>query len=348
MFTDNPIGHWQRRRRSRAAERSAGHQQGMSIVEVMVSMTVGLLVLSFLTVIFVNSSNTRREIDKSADIYENGRYGLLVLGDELSHAGYYGTLSAVSPGATTDLPCSTTVADWESSLALAVRGSNHSDMGIPLGLFDCINGSRKTDTDVLFLQRAATCVAGVGACAGLVAADIYVQVSECGAEYSTNPFVLAANSGLPYTLQDKDCTPGTLAPVRKFIRRIFFVGSDDRLQYVDIGPLGAGPPVPLAENIENMQVEYGVDTNGDSSPDCFASVPADCPPVTAGWWTQVVGARIWLLARAPQVTAGYTDDKTYTMGDLDAAAYAAGLNTGYKRHVFTGYFNFVNPQGRME
>ena len=89
-----------------------------------------------------------------------------------------------------------------------------------------------------------------------------------------------------------------------------------------------------------MQVEYGVDTNGDSSPDSFASAPAD--------WTQVVGARIWLLARAPQVTGGYTDDKTYTMGDLNAATYAAGLNNGYKRHVFMGYFNFVNPQGRKE
>ena len=220
--------------------------------------------------------------------------------------------------------------------------SNHSDTGPALGLFSCINGSRKTDTDVLFLQRAATCVAGVGGCAGLVAGDIYVQVSECGAEYSTNPFVLAANSGSPYTLQDKDCAPGTLAPVRKFIRRIFFVGTDERLQYVDIGPLGAGPPVALAENIENMQVEYGSDTNGDSSPDSFASVPAD--------WTQVVGARIWLLARAPQVTrGGYTDDKTYTMGDLNPTAPPPqSTDTDFKRHVFTGYFNFVNPQGRKE
>ncbi len=232
MFTDNLAG--------RAAEPSAGHQQGMSIVEVMVSMAVGLLVLSFLTVIFVNSSGTRREIDKSADIYENGRYGLLVLGDELSHAGYYGSLSAVSPGATTDLPCSTTVADWVNSLALSVRGGNHTDTGVTLALFDCINlglpQPRKSGTDALFVQRAATCVAGVGGCAGLVANDIYVQVSECGAEHSTNPFVLAANSGSPYTLQDKDCAPGTLAPIRKFIRRIFFVGTDERLQYVDIGP----------------------------------------------------------------------------------------------------------------
>ncbi len=179
----------------------------------------------------------------------------------------------------------------------------------------------------------------MGGCAGLVANDLYMQVSECGAQYSTNPFVLAANSGSPYTLQKKDCA-GTVAPVRKFIRRIFFVSSDDKLQYVDIGPGGVGTPVPLAENIENMQVEYGVDTDGDSSPDNFASVPAD--------WTQVVGARVWLLARAPLVTAGYTDDKIYTMGDVNATTYAASLNKGYKRHVFTGYFNFVNPQGRKE
>ena len=57
---------------------SAGHQKGMSIVEIMVSMAIGLLVLTFLTFIFVNNSNTRREIDKAADIYENGRYALLV------------------------------------------------------------------------------------------------------------------------------------------------------------------------------------------------------------------------------------------------------------------------------
>lgn len=145
MFADSSVGtHWQRQLINRRAKSPAGHQQGISIVEVMVSITIGLLVLSFLVSIFANSSNTRREIDKSADIYENGRYALLVLGDELSHAGYYGTLSTVSPGATTDLPCSTTVADWVASLALAVRGSNHSDTGATLALFSCINGSRKS------------------------------------------------------------------------------------------------------------------------------------------------------------------------------------------------------------
>ncbi len=307
-------------------------------------MTVGLLVLSFLTVIFVNNSSTRRELDKSADVYENGRYAALVLGDELSHAGYFGTFNAVSPGATTDVPCSTTVADWVNSLALPVRGSNQLDpppapAPPDYPLFSCINAARKPSSDAVFLQRASTCVANIaGDCAaGVVPGDVYMQVSECGAEYSTNPFVLAANSGAPYTLQDRDCT-GAPAPIRKFVRRIFFLGTDNRLQFVDLGPLGASQPVALAENIENMQVEYGSDTDGDASPDSFASVPAN--------WAEVVGARVWLLARAPQPTPGYTDDKTYAMGDL--VIPAASLPAGFKRHVFTGYFNFVNPQGRKE
>lgn len=312
------------------------NQRGLTLIEVMVSLTIGLLILVFLAILFANTSNTRREIDKAAELFENGRYGLNVLGDELSHAGYYGTLTTVTGTLTTDLPCSTTLTDWQSSLAIPVSGANQDDID---KFDDCI--APKAGTDVIFVQRAATCAAGVAGCAALANGTIYMQVSECGSEYSTTAYVLAAQAGTsPFVLKTKACTAGTLAPIRRFIRRIFFVDDTDTLQYVDVTAGGLSAAVPIASGIENMQIEYGVDTAGDASPDAFESLPAD--------WTAVVGARVWLLSRAPNITGGYTDDKTYTMGDVTLEAADLPGGTGYKRHVFTSYINFVNPQGRKE
>ena len=78
----------------------------------------------------------------------------------------------------------------------------------------------------------------------------------------------------------------------------------------------------VAEGVENLQVEYGIDTNNDGQPDNFlttagiAALPA-VPGVNP--WQNVVTVRIHLLTRSTQPTPGYIDTRTYrdsTMRDL--------------------------------
>ena len=52
-----------------------GHS-GFSLVELMIAMTIGLLLLSGLAAIFVNSSDANRELQKTAQQIENGRYAI--------------------------------------------------------------------------------------------------------------------------------------------------------------------------------------------------------------------------------------------------------------------------------
>lgn len=351
---------------SKAARRS---QVGFSLVELMISLVIGLIVLGALVALFVNNSSTRRELDRSADVLENGNYALNLLRDELSLAGFYGTLATVS--GSTDAPCSTSLADWKGSMGLFVRGSNQTDTPDP---FSGCTTNRKSNTDAVLVQRAATCTAGGSSsdCETLTVGKVYLQVAECSTEYNdlSKRFVLEAYAATsPFTLHAKDCS--TAAPIRSYVRRIFYINTNNQLIQRDLTSSPATEQL-IADGIENMQIEYGIDTTGDGSPDCFiynsgassdsiacsATVwnPAtqnSIPPDSTNWQqlesqtppAVIVGARLHLLGIATQATSGYVNDKTYAMADW---ALTTAPGDAYKRRVFTTYINFVNPQGRRQ
>lgn len=305
-------------------------QRGLTLVELMVSLVAGLLLLVAMSAVFVGSSTSRREVELSADVIENGRYGIDVLTRELSQAGFYGPLDAPT-GATVDL-CSTTKTEWADSLTIHVAGLNNATVDPA-----CL--TRKAGTDAVLVQRASTCVVGEAACEAESASNGYIQVSECGPEYSGGAkFVLEpGGDATPFVLQTRTCD-GAKAPKRKLIRRIFYVSADDVLSYVDVRLDGVQPPVALADNIEQMQLEYAVDADGDGTAESFASVPAN--------WAQVIGVRVWLLARstAPSKNTGGAID--FVMADTTHSVAAASSNL--KRRVYQTYIPFVTPKSRRE
>src|SRR5205823_3720696 len=84
--------------------------------------------------------------------------------------------------------------------------------------------------------------------------------------------------------------------------------------------------VSLVEGIENFQVDYGVDTDGDGVLDgAYTQAPA-----TINDWTNVVAVRLNVLARNIE-PSNAADPKVYDMGLL-GNEYAPGGN--YKRHVY--------------
>src|SRR5687768_3121033 len=87
---------------------------GFSLIELMVSTTIGLVVLAALATVFANTSAARAELDRSSQQIDNGRYAVDLLTEDLQIAGYFGELNVTSlvvPGAMPDV-CSTTPADW--------------------------------------------------------------------------------------------------------------------------------------------------------------------------------------------------------------------------------------------
>lgn len=63
-------------------------QQGISMIELMVSMLIGLFLMAGIIQLFIGTKNTYRQVDASARIQENARFAFDFLGNSIRMAGY--------------------------------------------------------------------------------------------------------------------------------------------------------------------------------------------------------------------------------------------------------------------
>lgn len=329
-------------------------QAGLSLVELMIAITIGLLLMAGLTAIFVNSNQARSEIEKTNRQIENGRYATQLLTDDLRLAGFVGEFDPAtqpSPIALPD-PCATTSAALAAALPLHVQGYDNS---AALGCLSDI----KSGTDVLVVRHASTCFVGDTDCDAQAAGVPYLQVSLCNAQSGT-PFNLNTDT-TQLTRTRIDCT--TPARLRRYRTHIYFIANNDNpsdgMPTLKRAELGAGgfTIVPLVEGIENLQIEYGIDTDCDGMPDIYNASPdtfvatytaPSCPTPATPNWRNVMAVKLNLLARNTEKTIDYTDTKTYELG-RNADGTANTVNpTGdhYKRHVYQATVRLSNPIGR--
>jgi type IV pilus assembly protein PilW len=341
--------------------RPRGCQRGVTIIELMVSMTIGLLLLAGLTSIFANNSRARGEIERANQQTENGRYAAQLLIDDLHNAGYLAefnpALFLLSTPATKPDPCDTSVAGLNSALAIAVQGYDNA-ANAPTCLSDVRAG-----TDILVVRRASTCAVGASGCDRYVAGDPYFQASECNSssELSSGKvsgyYILDTNPA-SFILHQKDCV--TVASQYQYRTHIYFVAKDDQsgdgiptLKRVELGA-GTSTIVPLVEGVENLQIEYGVDTSVPTTgtPAVFTANPdiynGCLPAVCVGYWRNTVAAKINILTRSTTTTPGYVDTKIYTLGlNADGTVNAVGpFGDGYKRHAYESDATLINSSGR--
>ncbi len=367
-------------------EKSGGpkRQNGFSIIELMISITLGLLVIAGMTAVFVNSSQTRADIERNNRQIESGRYAVSILSDDLRMAGFFGSfdpyhhvikpgnppLGGATPMVAMPDPCNTTVSgnasSWMNSFFVHVQGIDNAAT-IPSCLTDI-----KADTDILVVRRLSSCVAGpvvAAGCDAVITGVPYFQASNCylPGELATNTGATSATDYLAHfalsttssslTKRAINCT--TLADYRRYIVRIYFVANNnvgtDGVPTLKRAELGTGvfTIVPLVEGIETVQFEYGMDTDNDGRVDVFNANPstfngcvgAGC---VANWLTTYV-VKINVLARNTETTPGFTDSKTYILGKLANGTTDNSYGPygdGYKRHVFNSVVRLDNPAGR--
>ncbi|HCI14679.1 MAG: hypothetical protein A2063_05000 [Gallionellales bacterium GWA2_60_142] len=333
-------------------------QNGLSLIELMISITIGLLILSALTTLFVNQSKTRSELDKSNRMIDNGRYALEVLTENLRMAGFYGNYLPSGAPATTPDPCSlATITDPGTSLdvlrhhvqgyTVEAQASQIASLPASCG-FTYTAGSTtslKPGSDILVLRRVgtATPVAAVNAAASPNSANtVYLQVSNCNTDAG---YQLVSGAGPFAAFHDKNCT--TIASLRPFIVQVYFVSSDNnpgdgiptlKRQELDQAT-GVFVITPLVEGIEYMQVDYGLDADTDGAADSYIANPA------AANWPNIVSVKLNIIARNIETSAGHTDIKSYVLG---SAGTFGPFADAYKRHAYTQVVRLVNPSGRRE
>jgi type IV pilus assembly protein PilW len=336
--------------------------RGLSLVELLISIALGLIILTALIALYGNVSRTNFEMAKTNQLIENGRFAIQLMRDDVVHAGFWGPIEPPAPTAVPD-PC-LAYAGWDAAYKSNLLGIPVQGYADASALGACGVTGVVANSDVLVVRHANTCVAGAG-CEGGGDSGPHIQISGCRSEAPPEPAYLLDNMA---ALDLRATTPGTLpirlkgcgaieAPRRKMVVNIYYVklsGGVPTLMRKTFTNGAYLPEQPLIDGIEGFRVEYGVDslgsnglpigaTNpGDGNADTYAScAAAGCNLATLG---NVVAVKLHVLARNLEPTAGYVDNKSYTLGPLAVAA----ANDGYKRHVFTTAVRLVNPSSRRE
>jgi type IV pilus assembly protein PilW len=337
-----------------------GRQCGYSLIELMVALAISLVLLIGLSSIFVSNLRSNAEIERANQQIENGRYAIQLLSDDLRNAGQ---LAGFSPGplATPGLkpdPCATNLAALKAALPIAVQGYDNAAV-VPSCLSDVLAG-----TDILVVRRASTCAIGEANCDAAQAGAPYFQASGCSnatelSSTNSNNYFSLDTVTTNLTLHQKDCA--TLASKYRYRTHIYFVAGNDKpgdgiptLKRAELGVSGF-TIVPLVEGIQNLQIEYGIDSTVPTAgtpafytadPDTFGG----CTGITCvAYWRNTVAAKVSVLARNTSVSSGYTDkQKVYSLGQkADGSANTAGpFSDGYRRHLYHAVVRLNNTAGR--
>jgi type IV pilus assembly protein PilW len=163
--------------------------------------------------------------------------------------------------------------------------------------------------------------------------------------------------------------PSHPAPLRKIVQRIYYVSNcnvcgTDNIPTLKMAEYLGGEMriTALVEGIDGLQFDYGMDIDGNGSPDCYTSNPnappaaetAACPQTTPAYdwtkadtnWTNIMTVRAHVLARNLDASGGWVDKRTYDMG---LALPAAGpFNDAVKRHAYSTVARLYNVSGQRE
>lgn len=283
------------------------YQRGLSLVELMIAITLGLIISAAIISLFVNMSRTNREMAKTNAQIESGRFAIQLIQNNVAHAGFWGgyipdfdDLTAPTDTAPTSVPTSapapcTAYASWDATYKTNVIGMPiQAYDGVPAGCETTITNKR-VNTDVLLVRYAATCIPGEGNCEADTAGKLYFQASRC--ESDPTKFVLDTSG---FTLKKRNCTTSGAgaqdgyAEKRKYISYIYYVrncsllnadgscaDSIPTLVRSEFDLSGANlthkTPEALINGIEGFRVEVGVDNISDDGTNIVTGVKGASP-----------------------------------------------------------------------
>lgn len=357
------------------------HQAGLSLIEFMVAIAIGLVIVAAMSLMLVYSMQSRSELEKQSQQLENGRYSMSLLRQDIELAGFWGEYQP--PPTTvwqTPDPCTNVRANMGFSAAdaaglvnlpVAIQGYTDSE-ATPSCVFN-----RKAGTDILVVRRLSTSPVRIDADGNGVLDGAYsgsektyfMQHSDCSdspaepvlvfdfeyanfASHRVRPVVVGGVSS---------CKNGGLQTIRQYVQRIFYVSSCNicspsdgvpTLKMVELaaqsspcsGPTcGQTRTTALAEGIDNLQIEYGVNTTSlYGAPDDYQASPL----TTA--WRDVTTVKVFILSRNTTASSDYTDTKTYSLNSAGTALAGTPFNDNFRRHVYAATVRANNLSGRRQ
>jgi type IV pilus assembly protein PilW len=318
---------------------SLHRQAGFSVVELMIAMLLSMALAGAIISVFVNNSYSFKQDESVGRMQDDARHALREIAFDLSMAGHYADLHVPSTvsydgNLTIGTDCGPSgEANWMYRATEAGTGNSLSVMAIDNATnaavttaHSCfISGELLDGTDVVSIKRVA------GAAAGTLSAN--------SAYLRTNGTV-----GVIFSGTAPGAPPVVVAPPRadwEFRPSIYYIRQFANTPGDGIPTLcrkvlrAAGPSMTtecLATGIENLQIEYGIDTTDNGQPNVYMTNP------TLAQMQDVVAARIFLIGRTTDVDPRYTNTKTYSLSNAPAFT----PNDSFHRRVFSTSVSIQN------
>ncbi len=321
-------------------KQSPAAQSGFTLIEMMISITIGLGILAGLVGVLATNSSNSKSNERTSELMTNGRYALNSIRQELRQAGFraYTWAEPRAPDAlglvAADNECLEAGAAqgaFVSNLRQGIWGANDAN---PFAASCIPTASFSANNDVLVLRRLDPVPTPA---ASLAVNTVYFHSSyQIGQVYrrTAGPVVAPAFTGGP-------------TPLASFRQRIFVyyispftVAANEvplvpALWRVALQADGSMARELVASGVERMQLQYGR----------VAALVTQFQDVVTGSsfiagasdWDDVNAVRIWLLARNSVPEPGYVNTNTYVMGDQNVV-----VNDNFRRQLFTSVVQLRN------
>jgi type IV pilus assembly protein PilW len=336
--------------------------KGWTLVELLVAMALGLLIIAGIGQIYLAAKRSYNIQTSIAQLQEVGRYATEVLTQDIRRAGYWGlmNLDAINVAAngaqifpTTGLlfppygTCPNGNSEWGRMITEKVVGLNDTAAG-----YDCLGTNWKRgdiltvryadpspitsyDPDALYVHTApleASLVFGNPANCQSSASPpgcIFLDyVDDTSFPPTTNTYKVVAHAYyVADSIKATQCGDSS-APALPALAR----------ETLSSAPSTPGLPVKseLVTGVEQLQFQYGVDTDlpSDGAVNLYmnANAVGTWNPVASAVvnWQAVHSVRFWVLVRGDCPDGSYTDNSTYTMGDVSYTP-----NDHFRRTLYT-------------
>jgi Tfp pilus assembly protein PilW len=318
--------------------------QGFTIVELMIAMLLGLVLSGVMIALFVENRQGFNTSETVMRMQDDARHAIRELANDLSMAGFWADLmvpGAISRDANLAVvtDCGPAGVGWvyrpvtpgtdESRALTAIDNATGAAVNAS---HSCIAaGEVQAGSDVIAIQR----VAGARSAAA-VNNSVYLRTNGTLGLLYREPE--AAPAAIPAPFTDWEYRPRIY-----YVRNFAFTAGDGIptlcrkvLRYGSTPTMAGRRYECLAQGVESLQVEFGLDSDNDGEPNVYVT------NATTAQMQSVVAARP-LLIRGTNRDIQYRNDKTYQISNAPALTPA----DDFHRRVFSvtvGLHNLASLQ----
>ncbi len=309
-------------------------QKGLTLVEILVALALSSVILAGITQVYLSTRQTYRTTSELSGLQENGRFAMLFLSKDLRMGGFQGCGNGVgiSPFNNVDID-GNNIADDIGDLFnndSIILGADNVVVGTTIGGDAVITG-----TDTIRVQFGGPC--GGGLIGNMTADDADIEIS------ANNTCNLVADQ--PFMITDCETTDIAVATTvssgsgTTTIAHATSKNLTDRLSKIYLNDASiysirsytffiannaGGLPAlmrrdnststteELVEGVEDMQILYGEDTDGNNVADYYVAANAIVN------WANIVGVKVSLLLSTREQVASQALSYSYNGADVTA------------------------------